>query len=84
MKKVTIYSTPTCGHCGQLKMWLTEKGVKYDEFNVQMDEKARDFIVRKSGQMGVPVTIITDDKDGNEAIVIGFDPVKIAELLEIN
>ena len=38
-------------------------------------DKAREMM-EKTGQMGVPAIII-DDKD----IVIGFDPVKLDELL---
>lgn len=81
MKKVKIYSTPTCGYCNQLKSWLNEKGIEFEEFNVQVDDEARDFIVRKSGQMGVPVTIISDKDGKNEELVLGFDTNKIESLL---
>jgi glutaredoxin len=80
MKKFTIYSSPTCGHCTHLKEWLTEKQVGYEEIDVITDEKARNFIITKTGQMGVPVTIITDEDGSNEQVILGFDPDQITKL----
>ena len=42
------------------------------------DRDAAKEMMEKTNQMGVPVIII-DDKD----IVVGFDPAKLNELLEI-
>jgi glutaredoxin-like YruB-family protein len=77
MKKVKIYSTPTCPYCQALKDCLKENNYEYEDVDVAQDEKQRDEMVEKSGQMGVPVV----DIDGE--IVIGFDKEKIAEILEI-
>jgi len=81
MKNIKIYTSPTCTFCHQLKAWLQEKNVAFTEFDVFADEDARDFIVRKSGQMGVPVSLVTDEESGNEEIVVGFDTPKLTELL---
>jgi glutaredoxin len=83
MKKFTIYSSPTCGHCTHLKEWLTAKQVEFEEIDVIADEKARNFIINKTGQMGVPVTIITDEDGNNEQIILGFDPDGISKLGEL-
>jgi len=45
--------------------------------NVAQDVEAREDMVKKSGQLGVPVIEI----DGK--IVVGFDEPKLKELLEI-
>ena len=76
MTTVKIYSTPTCPWCKKAKEFFEEKGVKYTEIDVSEDEKARDEMVEKSGQMGVPVIEI----DGE--MLIGFDQEKIEKLLE--
>jgi len=47
------------------------------DIDVSKDEKAREEMIEKSGQMGVPVI----DIDGN--IVVGFDKEKIVKLLGI-
>ena len=40
------------------------------------DEKARDEMVKKSGQMGVPVIMI------NDAVIVGFDQSAIDKALK--
>ncbi len=75
MKKIQIYSTPTCHYCNLAKDFFKEKGVKYEEFNVATDLAKRKEMVEKSGQMGVPVI----DIDGS--IVVGFDEEQVASLL---
>lgn len=51
--------------------------MQYEEKNVATDAVARDEMVQKSGQLGVPVI----DIDGN--IVVGFDQQKLSELLRV-
>jgi len=75
--KIKIYSTQTCPYCHMLKQYLDEKGFKYEDIDVAADQKAREDMVEKSGQMGVPVAEI----DGET--VVGFNKEKINELLGI-
>jgi len=75
MKKVTIYSTPTCHFCHLAKDFFNEKGVKYEEFDVAVNLEKRKEMMDKSGQMGVPVIAIDND------IVVGFDEERVAGLL---
>jgi glutaredoxin 3 len=75
MKKVIIYSTPTCHYCTMAKDYFKEKGVQYDAFDVAADLAKRKEMVEKSGQMGVPVIFIGDE------MIVGFDQPKIESLL---
>lgn len=74
-KKVTVYSTPTCGYCKAAKEFLTEKGVAFDDVDVSTDLEKRKEMVEKSGQMGVPVITV------GEEMMVGFDEAKLTELL---
>lgn len=74
-KNVSVYSTPTCPFCHQVKDYLKKKGIEFVDYNVASDTDARDAMVKKSGQLGVPVI----DVDGD--IVVGFKPGKLDELL---
>jgi glutaredoxin-like YruB-family protein len=77
MKKITIYSTPTCSYCLMAKDYFQEKGLDFEDFDVSVDmEKREEMLEKTDGQMGVPVI----DIDGE--IVFGFDKNKIEELLE--
>ncbi len=76
-KRVTVYSTPTCTFCNQLKKYFDEKGIKYRDIDVSKEQRAAEEMVKRSGQQGVPQT------DINGQIVIGFDRIKINKLLGI-
>lgn len=75
MKKVIVYSTPTCPWCTKVKDYLDSKDVPYEHFDVSQDREKAMEMVRKSGQQGVPVI----DIDGS--IVVGFDQNSINNLL---
>lgn len=75
MKNVKIYSTPSCHFCHLAKEYFKEHNIAYEEADVASDEQARDEMMKKSGQMGVPVI----DIDGE--IIVGFNQPKVASLL---
>jgi glutaredoxin-like YruB-family protein len=77
VKQVTVYTTPTCSWCTTLKSYLNKSGIRYSEVDVSKNEQAAREMVQRSGQQGVPQTLI-----GGE-MVIGFDKAKINRLLEI-
>jgi glutaredoxin-like YruB-family protein len=77
MKKVVMYSTPTCHYCNLAKEFFDDYNIKYEVFNVQTDLEKRKEMVEKSGQMGVPVILIDDE------LIMGFDEERIRELLDI-
>lgn len=77
MKKVVMYSTPTCHYCNLAKEFFDDYNISYEVFNVSTDLEKRKEMMEKSGQMGVPVILIDDE------VVKGFDEEKLRELLEI-
>ncbi len=64
-------------YCKMAKDFFKENNIAYTEHDVAADSKAREEMIEKSGQMGVPVISI-----GTETIV-GFDRDRLAELLGI-
>lgn len=74
-KDIVIYSADWCGFCHAVKKYLDDKGVKYKEKNIEQDPKFAEECVEKSGQMGIPVTIIGDE------VIVGFDRPKIDSAL---
>lgn len=75
--KVTVYSTPTCPYCKQAKEFMDENDVKYTDIDVSSDQDKAQEMIKKSGQMGVPVI----DIDGD--ITIGFDKKELSKKLGI-
>ncbi|MBN1411954.1 MAG: glutathione S-transferase N-terminal domain-containing protein [Spirochaetales bacterium] len=73
---VYIYSTTTCPYCDKVKQYLKEKGVPFTDYNVGENREKAEEMVRKSGQMGVPVV------DINGKIIIGFNKPEIDKALQ--
>jgi glutaredoxin-like YruB-family protein len=73
---VVLYSTPACGYCRKAKSYLQEKRVSFREFDVSRDQKRAEEMVRKSGQMGVPVL------DINGKVIVGFNQPAIDKALK--
>lgn len=76
-KKITVYSTPTCPYCRMTKDFFEKHQIEYSDIDVASDAKAAEEMIKKSGQMGVPVVEI------NGEIVIGFDEESFRRLLDI-
>ena len=74
---VKVFSTQTCPYCFVLKEFLKQHDIEFEDIDVGLDETAREEMIEKSGQMGVPVIEI----DGQ--IVVGFDKKRISQLLKI-
>lgn len=76
-QKVIVFSTPTCSFCAMTKKYFREKGVKFTDIDVSRDFDAARDMVRRSGQMGVPVI------DIGGRIIVGFNKPQINLLLGI-
>ncbi len=71
MATVKVYSTPACPWCKKAKDFFQANNVPYKDLNVAEDEAARDDMIKRSGQMGVPVI----DIDGE--LIIGYNLPKL-------
>lgn len=74
---ITIYSTTHCPYCKMAKEYFSQHQIEYKDVNVELDDEAAAEMIKKSGQMGVPVI----DIDGT--IIVGFDRGAIDDLLHI-
>ena len=75
--QVRVYSTPTCPWCKRTKQFLDENKIPYQNFDVASDKDARDEMVSKTSQLGVPVV----DIDGD--ILVGFDEKWLRQKLNL-
>ncbi len=77
MDEINVYSTPGCPWCHKLKEWLKQKNIPFKDINVAEDQEAAQYIIEKSGQMGVPQTEI------NGKIIVGFDQAALEKELSV-
>lgn len=57
MENVVVYTSTNCPHCRQVKSFLTEKGISFEERNIEQN----DDYAQEAWDMGiraVPVTVI--------------------------
>ena len=76
-KNITIYTTNTCAYCGMVKKWLGAKGYKYSEVNLDENPEKTQEALAVSGQLAVPVTVVTK-QDNSKEVIVGFNLAKLA------
>lgn len=72
---VSVYSTPTCTYCTQIKQYFRDRQVKFVDYDVSRDQRKGEEMVHKSRQTGVPVV------DFNGTIIVGFDRNRLDRLI---
>jgi glutaredoxin-like YruB-family protein len=75
--RVIVFSTPTCSYCNMAKQYFRRNKIRFKDVDVSRDQAAARDLVRRTGQMGVPVI------DINGKLIVGFDKPEINRLLDI-
>jgi glutaredoxin 3 len=77
IKKITVFTTPTCAYCPMVKEWLSSKKLDFEMVDLLEKPERQAEMMQKSGSMAVPVTLVQKE-DGSERVVIGFNPGQLA------
>lgn len=59
--RITLYSTSRCPHCRQVKQWLQQHKLRFQEFDVERNQRAFKEFQRVGGR-GVPVLMVGQQK----------------------
>jgi glutaredoxin 3 len=81
--KVSVYSTPTCPWCVKVKDFLKENHIEFTSIDVSEDREKAQEMIDKTGQMGVPVTMIQVKDDAEEVQIIGYDEKAMKKALHL-
>jgi glutaredoxin 3 len=76
-KKITIYTTDSCAYCAMVKKWLNLKGYSYEEVNIEAFPERAQEAIDASGQLTVPITIVTK-ADDTQVVVVGYNLSRLA------
>lgn len=76
-KNIKIYTTNTCAYCVMVKKWMDSKGLTYETVNLDEQPERQKEAFEASGQLAVPVTVVTKDDDSQE-VVVGYNLAKLA------
>lgn len=60
-----------------VKRWLESKGHTWEEVNVEEIPERANEAFEVSGQLAVPVTVVTKDNDEQE-VIVGYNLAKLA------
>ncbi|WP_339227416.1 glutaredoxin domain-containing protein [Oceanobacillus sp. FSL K6-2867] len=74
-QNVTLYSTMMCPVCSMVRDFLTNMNIEYKEINVDIKPIEMIKLIKNTRKFSVPQTNINGDW------VLGFDPVRMLELL---
>ena len=74
--RVTVYTTPWCGWCRKTLAFLDQRGIEYENKDIEADDAFADELFAKTGGRGVPLVEI----DGS--LIRGYNPGEMAALLE--
>lgn len=58
MKKAELYTWKLCPYCMNAKKLLDEKGIQYEDYNIDNDEAKRKDLIEKTGQNTVPYVFL--------------------------
>lgn len=76
-KNVTIFTSNTCAYCVMVKKYLSSKGASYEEVNIDEHPERQQDAYQLSGQLAVPVTVVTKEDDSRE-VVVGYNLAQLA------
>lgn len=80
MDTIRVYSTRWCPDCRWTKQFLRERGIPFEEINVDEDPDAEDLVLRvNDGRRKVP----TLEMGGRYFACSPFDPEQLAAELKI-
>jgi glutaredoxin len=77
VKNITVFTTNTCAYCVMVKKWLGAKGYSYDEVNLDANPERQREAYELTGQLAVPITVITKGDDTKE-VVVGYNLAQLA------
>ena len=78
MASIKIYSQPTCPACNELKEYLKNRGIPFEDHDIISDYEALEEMIQVHKVRVTPLIIVGDKK------LVGFDIEKLEKALAQN
>jgi glutaredoxin-like YruB-family protein len=73
--EVVMYATEWCGYCAKTRQFFRDRGIAYEERDIEKSDTAR-AEHEKLGGPGVPVVVVN-----GRTVIRGYDPDRLEEAL---
>ncbi|MBI4418181.1 MAG: glutaredoxin family protein [Ignavibacteriales bacterium] len=82
MENITVYSTTWCGDCRRTKRFLNDRGISFEEIDIDQDPASAQRVIDWSGGRRVIPTIKIDCESKPAAVILHNPPLAaLAEVL---
>jgi glutaredoxin len=78
--RVVIFTQPGCLSCELLRIFLEAKEIAFEERDISADAEARRSMIEQYESEETPTLVLVSA--GTEEVVVGFDPVRLDQLLD--
>lgn len=79
LPKITMYTTDWCPYCNSTKRFFNNKGIPFEEINVEQDEAAAEFVMNANGGNRTVPTITIEGL----GVYTNPSPKQLTELLHL-
>jgi glutaredoxin-like protein NrdH len=76
MPTLIIYTQPSCGYCQELKDYLSNNKIPFEERDITKDKAAWDDLVNKYKARATPLVVY------GEKTMLGYNPDELKKILE--
>jgi glutaredoxin-like protein NrdH len=78
--RIVLFTQPGCLSCELMKVFLEAKEVAFEQRDISADLEARQEMTEQHGSMETPTVVFVSDEVYE--VVVGFDPVRLDQLLD--
>ena len=79
--RILFFTQPGCLSCELLKVFLQAKEIAFEERDIVADPEARRAMTEQHGSGETPTLVIISGELREVDVIVGFDPVRLDQLL---
>jgi glutaredoxin 3 len=65
---IEIYTRDGCPHCNEIKQFLKNKDINYNEFKIGVDVERNDVVAKFPDQKTLPIIVLSGDVIGSSEL----------------
>jgi glutaredoxin len=78
--RILLFTQPGCLSCELMRIFLEAREFAFEEHDITVDLEARRIMIEQYDSEETPTLVVVSGEA--EAVVVGFDPVRLDQLLD--